>query len=199
MRRALQISDGELSGLCDTAFSKIVYLIIAAAARRSADRARGAQAPGAAPAAPSSTTVRSRARQPGRTLTCRSSWDTSPPEGGAALDRAIEEAKVRNDGSSWSTRAGATRSSTSGTRPTGLGLRRTAPHRLRRRARGEPAGRGEDPGDQILNLAQETNAELIVIGLRRRTPVGKLIMGSQAQTILLEAECPVLAVKAPTS
>ena len=56
-----------------------------------------------------------------------------------------------------------------------------------------------DPGDQILDVAQQTNAELIVIGLRRRTPVGKLIMGSQAQMILLEADCPVLAVKASTS
>ncbi len=54
-----------------------------------------------------------------------------------------------------------------------------------------------DPADQILQLAHDTNAELIVIGLRRRTPVGKLIMGSSAQTVLLEAECPVLAVKAP--
>jgi nucleotide-binding universal stress UspA family protein len=53
----------------------------------------------------------------------------------------------------------------------------------------------KDAADQILTLAQELNAELIVIGLRRRTPVGKLILGSQAQTILLEAECPVLAVK----
>jgi nucleotide-binding universal stress UspA family protein len=46
-------------------------------------------------------------------------------------------------------------------------------------------------------VARTTNADLIVIGLRRRTPVGKLIMGSAAQTILLEADCPVLAVKAP--
>jgi nucleotide-binding universal stress UspA family protein len=53
----------------------------------------------------------------------------------------------------------------------------------------------KDAADQILRLAHELNAELIVIGLRRRTPVGKLILGSQAQTILLEAECPVLAVK----
>ncbi len=53
----------------------------------------------------------------------------------------------------------------------------------------------KDAADQILRLADELNAELIVIGLRRRSPVGKLILGSQAQTILLEAECPVLAVK----
>lgn len=53
-----------------------------------------------------------------------------------------------------------------------------------------------DPADQLLRVAQQTNAELIVIGLRRRTPVGKLIMGSSAQTVLLEADCPVLAVKA---
>jgi nucleotide-binding universal stress UspA family protein len=55
----------------------------------------------------------------------------------------------------------------------------------------------KDPADQILRVAAQTNAELIVIGLRRRTPVGKLIMGSAAQTILLEADAPVLAVKAP--
>jgi nucleotide-binding universal stress UspA family protein len=57
----------------------------------------------------------------------------------------------------------------------------------------------KDAADQILRLADELNAELIVIGLRRRSPVGKLILGSQAQTILLEAECPVLAVKSSHS
>ena len=54
-----------------------------------------------------------------------------------------------------------------------------------------------DPADQLLRAARQSNAELIVIGLRRRTPVGKFIMGSSAQTVLLEADCPVLAVKAP--
>ena len=54
---------------------------------------------------------------------------------------------------------------------------------------------GRDAAEQILALARDLNAELIVIGLRRRTPVGKLILGSPAQTILLQADCPVLAVK----
>ena len=54
---------------------------------------------------------------------------------------------------------------------------------------------GKDAADSLLAAAAEANAELIVIGLRRRSPVGKLIMGSQAQSILLNAECPVLAVK----
>ena len=53
-----------------------------------------------------------------------------------------------------------------------------------------------DPADQLLRVAHESNADLIVIGLRPRTPVGKFIMGSSAQTVLLRAECPVLAVKA---
>jgi nucleotide-binding universal stress UspA family protein len=56
--------------------------------------------------------------------------------------------------------------------------------------------RGLDPAHDIVQAADEQNAELIVIGLRRRTPVGKLILGSNAQRILLDAHCPVLAVKA---
>ena len=56
--------------------------------------------------------------------------------------------------------------------------------------------RGHDAAAEVLDAAEEHNAELIVIGLRRRTPVGKLIMGSTSQRILLEADCPVLAVKA---
>ncbi|GAA1808505.1 universal stress protein [Nocardioides hankookensis] len=54
---------------------------------------------------------------------------------------------------------------------------------------------GLDVGDQVLDVAAEVDASLIVLGLRRRTPVGKLIMGSVAQRILLGAACPVLAVK----
>ena len=56
--------------------------------------------------------------------------------------------------------------------------------------------RGNDPAEDLLAVADEVGAELVVIGLRRRTPVGKLIMGSNAQRILLDAHCAVLAVKA---
>ncbi|NYG58202.1 nucleotide-binding universal stress UspA family protein [Nocardioides daedukensis] len=54
---------------------------------------------------------------------------------------------------------------------------------------------GDSVEDQILTAAEEAGAELIVLGLRRRTPVGKLLMGSTAQRVLLGAECAVLAVK----
>ncbi|HWM00514.1 MAG TPA: universal stress protein [Nocardioidaceae bacterium] len=56
--------------------------------------------------------------------------------------------------------------------------------------------RGLDPAEDLLGVADELDAELIVIGLRRRSPVGKLILGSNAQRVLLDAACPVLAVKA---
>jgi nucleotide-binding universal stress UspA family protein len=55
--------------------------------------------------------------------------------------------------------------------------------------------RGLEPAEDLIAIAQDCDAELIVIGLRRRTPVGKLILGSNAQRILLDAPCPVLAVK----
>jgi len=55
--------------------------------------------------------------------------------------------------------------------------------------------RGYEPAEDLIGIAESSDAELIVIGLRRRTPVGKLILGSNAQRILLDAHCPVLAVK----
>ena len=53
----------------------------------------------------------------------------------------------------------------------------------------------DDFTDEILDLAEKHDASLIVIGLRRRSTVGKFIMGSVAQRILLQADHPVLAVK----
>ncbi len=56
--------------------------------------------------------------------------------------------------------------------------------------------RGFEPAEDLISIAEANAAELIVIGLRRRSPVGKLILGSNAQRVLLDAHCPVLAVKA---
>lgn len=53
------------------------------------------------------------------------------------------------------------------------------------------------PAEELLGAAVEHRADLIVIGIRPRSPVGKLITGSTAQQVLLDAPCAVLAVKAP--
>ncbi|MFI7587560.1 universal stress protein [Spongisporangium articulatum] len=59
----------------------------------------------------------------------------------------------------------------------------------------QPSDPQMDFADQVLEVADDPQVELIVIGLRRRSGSGKLILGSSAQRILLEASCPVLAVK----
>lgn len=57
-------------------------------------------------------------------------------------------------------------------------------------------GSQRSPSEHLVELAEEVGAALLVIGLRHRSLVGKLIMGSNAQRILLDATVPVLAVKA---
>ncbi|WP_257424393.1 universal stress protein [Nocardioides carbamazepini] len=52
-----------------------------------------------------------------------------------------------------------------------------------------------DVADAVIAAADQEQATLIVVGIRHRTPVGKLLLGSVAQRIILEAQCPVLAVK----
>jgi nucleotide-binding universal stress UspA family protein len=54
---------------------------------------------------------------------------------------------------------------------------------------------GRDIADEILAIASEVDADAIVIGIRHRSPVGKLIMGSVAQRVIIDAACPVIAVK----
>ncbi|MFC0447279.1 universal stress protein [Rhodococcus jostii] len=54
---------------------------------------------------------------------------------------------------------------------------------------------GDETVDVILEAMTAPNAELLVIGIRDRTPVGKLLMGSTAQRLLLSCRKPVLAVK----
>lgn len=58
------------------------------------------------------------------------------------------------------------------------------------------ASQRDDFSEQLITVAEDIEAEFIVIGLRRRSKVGKLILGSNAQRVLLDAGCPVLAVKA---
>jgi nucleotide-binding universal stress UspA family protein len=60
----------------------------------------------------------------------------------------------------------------------------------------QPA-QADSPAGQILLAAQDVDAGLIVIGLRRRSPVGKLFLGSTSQEVLLDADCPVTAIKRP--
>ena len=52
-----------------------------------------------------------------------------------------------------------------------------------------------DLADAVLNVAEQEGAELIVVGVRHRSPVGKALMGSVGQRIILDATCPVLCVK----
>lgn len=54
--------------------------------------------------------------------------------------------------------------------------------------------RGVDPGEDLIAVAEQTGARLIVIGIRRRSLVGKLFMGSNAQKVLQGAPCAVLGV-----
>jgi nucleotide-binding universal stress UspA family protein len=54
---------------------------------------------------------------------------------------------------------------------------------------------GRDVADEILAVASEVDADAIVIGIRHRTPVGKLLLGSVAQRVIIDARCPVIAVK----
>jgi len=55
--------------------------------------------------------------------------------------------------------------------------------------------RGFEAGEDIVRFAQEKNVDEIIIGVRSRSKVGKLIFGSTAQVVILDAHCPVLTVK----
>ncbi|UAL28306.1 universal stress protein [Nocardioides rotundus] len=120
-------------------------------------------------------------------------------EGEAALDRAIEEAKLRGS------RIVVVNSHRGGDSFDGQASAQADEQMAAVKAKLEQSGvehevrqlvRGFDPSEDLLALAKDVDAELVVIGLRRRSPVGKLILGSNAQRILLDATCPVLSVKA---
>jgi len=56
--------------------------------------------------------------------------------------------------------------------------------------------RGKNAFEEIEALVESLRVSMLIIGLRKRSPVGKLFLGSVAQEILLSVSCPVLAVKA---
>lgn len=56
--------------------------------------------------------------------------------------------------------------------------------------------RGKDAVQEIEAMIEPLRVSLLIIGLRKRSPVGKLLLGSVAQELLLSVPCPVLAVKA---
>jgi nucleotide-binding universal stress UspA family protein len=122
----------------------------------------------------------------------------SSPEGQAAVEAAVEETRRRKG------RLVIVHSSRGGNEDVATVVKlRDALTELEARLSGEGLevtardfARGKDPADDLIEVAEKEGAALIVIGLRRRTPVGKLLLGSNAQEILLRAECPVLAVKA---
>ena len=122
------------------------------------------------------------------------------PEGKAALRRAAEEAKLRNatlivvSSNKGGTALSAVEAADQERELEEVreSLRRDGVvHEVRSLVR------GNEPSTDLIEVADEVGADFIVIGLRRRSPVGKLILGSQAQQVLLDAPCPVLAVKAP--
>jgi len=55
--------------------------------------------------------------------------------------------------------------------------------------------RGLEPGEDLVQFAEENEIDEIVLGVRRRSKVGKFLFGSTAQYVILEAPCPVLTVK----
>ena len=53
----------------------------------------------------------------------------------------------------------------------------------------------QSPGEDLVNYVKGNDIDEIIIGVRRRSKVGKLVFGSTAQFVIIEAPCPVVAVK----
>ena len=55
--------------------------------------------------------------------------------------------------------------------------------------------RGLSPGEDIVKFAEDNGADEIIVGVRRRSRVGKALFGSVSQYVILEAPCPVVSIK----
>ena len=118
------------------------------------------------------------------------------PEGHKALDLAVEEARKRD------TMLVVVHSMRGGTDTPVEEIAQydLALKRVEERLAGEGIAydivkyvRNLSPAQDIIAAAEEANADLIVIGYRKRSSVGKALLGSQAQEIMMGAPCPVLA------
>ena len=118
-------------------------------------------------------------------------------EGRAALDAAIAEAESRSQRLLIVLSDKSGPASVDGSSNQAGGLEDV---RRELQERGVPfdvqeVSQGRDVAEDLITAAEDNAGTLIVIGLRRRSPVGKLILGVNAQRILLDSPCPVLAVK----
>ena len=118
------------------------------------------------------------------------------PEGQAALDKGIEIAKRRNE------RLVVVNASPGGPKedPAFADVQDYERVQLLLENSGVNAElkqyvRGKNAVEEIEALVESLQVSVLIIGLRKRSPVGKLIMGSVAQELLLSVSCPVLAVK----
>lgn len=118
------------------------------------------------------------------------------PEGQAALDKGIEIAKRRNE------RLMVVNATLGDSDDASMASAHDA-ERIEKLledakldAEFKQFGRGKSTVEEIEALVDALPASLLIIGIRKRSPVGKLIMGSVAQELLLSVSCPVLAVKA---
>ncbi|MCG6905650.1 MAG: universal stress protein [Desulfobacteraceae bacterium] len=55
--------------------------------------------------------------------------------------------------------------------------------------------RGLSPGEDLIEFANENEIDEIIVGVKRRSNVGKLIFGSNARYVIMEANCPVVTIK----
>ena len=119
------------------------------------------------------------------------------PEGQAALDKGMEIAKRRNE------RLVVVNASPGGTKEDPSMIDNEEVERVEKllhqagvNAEFKQFVRGKSAVEEIEALVESLQVSVLIIGLRKRSPVGKLIMGSVAQELLLSVSCPVLAVKA---
>jgi nucleotide-binding universal stress UspA family protein len=55
--------------------------------------------------------------------------------------------------------------------------------------------RGLSPGEDLVQFAKEHKIDEIIVGIEKKSKVGKFVFGSNAQYVILEAPCPVVTVK----